>query len=458
MISNDQANQLDLPALDTLKTVETAPIAKRIAHRMLKLFLILLLFLGFTPWQQNVRGLGRVVAYTPADRQQLISAQVEGRISRWLVREGSQVKQGDVLAELLDNDPLLLQRLENEQKAALAKQAATDNRVNTFREQLLMAERARPQALSAAQSRVDIANERRKAAEQSVQAAQAARQTASLNLARQQQLRAKGLASQRTLELSQLEMAQRTAEVERTQATLIAAKSEVDALTSDWQKLGADTVAAIEKARADLNKAIEDQNSVRADVLKLQTRLARQQTQTVTAPRDGIILRLLANPNAEMVKPGQALAIFIPNTEERAVELWVDGNDLPLIVTDSRVRLQFEGYPAIQFGGWPEFSVGSFGGKVALIDATDDGKGHFRLLVRPDPKDITWPSTRFLRQGVRVNGWVLLGRVTLGYELWRIFNGFPPLILPEPYASESTKNYPPKQDDNKPKSDEGKES
>lgn len=457
MSSHNGITELGLSILDT-KTVETASFAKRIARGMLKLFLILLLFLSLTPWQQNVRGLGRVVAYTPADRQQLISAQVEGRISRWLVREGSQVKQGDVLAELLDNDPQLLQRLESEQKAAIAKQEATDNRVITFREQLRMAERARPQALAAAQSRVDMANERRKAADQAMQATKAARQTASLNLARQQQLRAKGLASQRTLELSQLEMAQRAAEVERAQAALVAAKSEVDALTSDWRKLGADTASAVEKARADLNKAIEDQNSVRADVLKLQTRLARQQTQTVTAPRDGIVLRLLANPGAEMVKPGQGLAIFVPDTEERAVELWVDGNDLPLIVTDSRVRLQFEGYPAIQFGGWPEFSVGSFGGKVALIDATDDGKGHFRILVRPDPEDMAWPSTRFLRQGVRTNAWVLLGRVTLGYELWRIFNGFPPLILPEPYASESSKSFSPKQDDNKPKSDEGKES
>ena len=32
-----------------------------------------------------------------------------------------------------------------------------------------------------------------------------------------------------------------------------------------------------------------------------------------------------------------------------------------------------------------------------------------------------------LRQGVRTNGWVLLGQVPLGYELWRQINGFPPL-------------------------------
>jgi len=458
MTSHNEVNQLTLSVLDTLKTVETAPIAKRIARGMLKLFFILFIILGLTPWQQNVRGIGRVVAYTPADRQQLISAPVEGRISRWLVREGSPVKQGDILAVILDNDPQLLQRLEGEQKIALTKQEATDNRVYTFREQLRMAKRARPQAISAAQSRVEMANERRKAADQSAQAAKAAKQTATLNLSRQQLLRGKGLASQRTLELSQLEMVQRAAEVERAQAAVIAAKSEVDAFTSDWQKVTADASASVEKSRAELNKAIEDQNSVRADILKLQTRLARQQTQTVVAPRNGIVLRLLANPGAEVVKPGQALAIFVPDTEERVVELWVDGNDLPLIVTNSKVRLQFEGYPAIQFGGWPEFSVGSFGGRVALIDATDDGKGHFRVLVRPDPEDLGWPSVRFLRQGVRVNGWVLLGQVTLGYELWRIFNGFPPLILPEPYSSEINKDSPAKQDDNKPKSDEGKES
>jgi hypothetical protein len=122
------------------------------------------------------------------------------------------------------------------------------------------------------------------------------------------------------------------------------------------------------------------------------------------------------------------------------VELWVDGNDIPLITLGCKVRLQFEGYPSIQFGGWPELAVGSFAGEVALMDATDDGKGHFRIVVRPDLAELPWPADRFLRQGVRTNGWVLLARVTLGYELWRIFNGFPPRVLPEPNLS--GKPYP----------------
>jgi multidrug efflux pump subunit AcrA (membrane-fusion protein) len=424
--------------LQDLKAAQTSPIAVNVARSLLSLFLALLVFLSITPWQQNVQGHGRVVAYTPADRQQTIGAPVEGRISKWFVKEGSRVKQGEVIAELQDNDPLLLQRLNNEYQVLLDRQSAVENRVETFRQQLRMAELSRPQALTASEARLEMGKQRQKAAVQTLDAARAARQTASLNLSRQQQLQQKGLASRRTLELAELEMNQRDAETERAQASLNAAKSEVDALNADWLRLSADTSASVEKTRAELNKAIEDQNYVRADLLKLETRLARQQTQAIKAPRDGTLLRLLANPNAEQLKAGQALAILVPDTEQRAVELWVDGNDLPLIVTNSHVRLQFEGYPSVQFGGWPEFSVGSFGGQVSLIDATDDGKGHFRILVSPDPNDIPWPDVRFLRQGVRVNGWILLGRVTLGYEMWRIFNGFPALVLPEPQVKESS--------------------
>ena len=106
----------------------------------------------------------------------------------------------------------------------------------------------------------------------------------------------------------------------------------------------------------------------------------------------------------------------------------MNGNDIPLIHAGDPVRLQFEGWPAVQFTGWPSVAVGTFGGRVMLVDATDDGQGKFRILVQPDPKDEAWPSNRYLRQGVRTNGWVLLNRVSLGFELWRQFNAFPPTV------------------------------
>ncbi len=437
--------------LTAIDKATTWPLAHKIARSLIALLLVLLIFLLLTPWQQNVRGVGRVVAYTPYERQQFIGAPVEGRIANWRVTEGSRVKKGETLAEMLDNDPLLLKRIQSEREAILDRQAAVNGRVATMQTQLRMAEQVRPQALSAADSRVAMARERYKAARQAVAAAEAAQKTSALNLTRQVRLYNKGLASKRTLELAELEIAQRQTENERAKANLQAATNEVDALAADARKLVNDTTATIEKSRADLNKAIEEQNYVKAELLKLETRLARQMTQTITAPRDGTVLRLLTNPGAELIKSGQPLAILIPDSQERAVELWLDGNDLPLVVNNSQVRLQFEGYPAIQFGGWPEFSVGSFGGQVALIDSTDDGKGHFRVLVTSDKDDIPWPEPRFLRQGVRVNGWVLLGQVTLGYELWRIFNGFPPLVLPEPTLPDKPKlEEKPQQSEDKP--------
>lgn len=164
--------------------------------------------------------------------------------------------------------------------------------------------------------------------------------------------------------------------------------------------------------------------------------MARQRTQRVTAPIDGTVFRVLARQSGELLKAGAPLAVIVPASSKDVVELWVDGNDMPMLAPGNTARLQFEGWPALQFTGWPAIAVGTFGGRVLLIDPTDNGKGKFRVLVEPDPKDDPWPSRRFLRQGVRANGWVLLNIVPLGYELWRQFNGFPPVVsMDEPNAS-----------------------
>ena len=59
----------------------------------------------------------------------------------------------------------------------------------------------------------------------------------------------------------------------------------------------------------------------------------------------------------------------------------------------------------------------------------DNGKGKFRCQILPDKTEtIQWPQDRFLRQGVRANGWVLLEQVPLWFEVWRQLNGFPPIV------------------------------
>ena len=136
---------------------------------------------------------------------------------------------------------------------------------------------------------------------------------------------------------------------------------------------------------------------------------------------------------------GQPLAMLVPETDQNVVELWVNGNDMPLLYAGDPVRLQFEGWPAIQFVGWPSAAVGTFGGHIILVDATDDGMGMFRILVAPDAKVEAWPPKQYLRQGVRANGWVLLKQVPLWFELWRQFNGFPPTSTKGPASKGEVK-------------------
>jgi len=417
-----------------------SPRAPRVLARVLAAVVTVVLgSLVLVPWQQSVTGEGRVVAFAPVERRQDIDAPIEGRVTRWYVREGSTVKQGDLLLELTDNDPSIILRLKEEREAVVARKDAAVSRATSIASRQKALESSRVAAIRAAESRVAMAKERTRAAQQALEAAQAQAVTAKLNLERQQKLFEQGLTSQRAVELAQLDQVKATTDIERARATLQAATGEEAALESDRLRVEHDLTAAIDDARAAEATALAEEANAAAELARIEVRLARQSTMEVKAPIDGTVLRLRAGQGNAFVKAGEGLLTLVPDTKDRAVELWVDGNDMPLLSEGRPVRLQFEGWPAVQFTGWPSVAVGTFGGKVALIDAADDGSGRFRILVRPeDPAE--WPSGLYLRQGVRVNGWVLLEQVKLGYELWRRFNGFPPTVAPkEPAAGDAEK-------------------
>jgi multidrug resistance efflux pump len=411
--------------------------------RTLAILLVALLILSiavlFTPWQQSVSGIGQVIALTPNERQQSIAAPVESRVLQWHVTEGSRVKEGDLVVELTDNDPQILDRIQEEKRLLNERRMNANGRVEAHLDRLGRLEESRANAISAARNRVEGALDRIRQAEQSLTAAIERQTVAKLNLTRQNGLFKSGLTSQRTVELAQQEQATADAEVRRSEAAVSAAKNEKRALDDDLRKIQADAEAAIEAEKATLNMARSEVANVGAEVQRVDVRLARQQTMRVTAPRDGIILRLLAQPNTELLKAGEPLVMFVPETINPVVELYVDGMDIPLVHSGDMVRLQFNGWPAIQFVGWPSVAVGTFGGRVTLVDATTSKTGKFRILAVPDSKDDPWPSNMYLRQGVEAKGWVLLKQVPLWWELWRRFNGFPQTISEDEPGAKSAK-------------------
>jgi multidrug resistance efflux pump len=392
-----------------------------------------------SPWQQNIGGTGRVSAFVPAERQQTIDAPVGGRIVRWLAKEGMQVKAGEVLVEIADVDPELLPRLRQQREASAAKLAAKEEELRALRLQLDNLTATRDLQIATAQYRLDVARQRARSAAEALASAQATFDTAAKQTERLSRLLADGLVSRRDYEIAERDgiIAQRG--VASAKAAMDAAQAEQRAAEAEIGRIRADAQARIDSANASMQKTQGELEDSRSSLLKSEVDVSRQQSQAVTAPRDGTVLRLLVNPQGDLVRQGEGLLVLVPNVESRAVELWVDGNDAALISPGRPARLQFEGWPALQFVGWPEVAVGTFSGKVAFVDASDDGKGKFRVLVVPDENEQAWPSARFLRQGVRVKGWVLLNQVTMAYELWRQLNAFPPLLTPESPALDLAK-------------------
>lgn len=345
-----------LAGFTSFSGLEVPDVTRAIGRMLLVFLLSLLVFLFFTPWIQTAPGSGTVTAFYPADRLQTINALVNGRISKWYVRDGSVVKKDDPIAEIIDNDPQLLSRLESERDAIARKYEATTIAV----------------------------------------------ETAEINFKRQEELHQRGLSSRKEYEQSQI----RYKELKATQA----------------------------QAAADLNK--------------VEVQLSRQATQTVRAPRDGTVVRITAGGIATFVKSGDVLATFVPGEVKPSVELFVRGLDVPLIYPGRKVRLIFEGWPAVQFSGWPSIAIGTFAGEVAVVDPSVSPNGKFRVIVVEDPKE-PWPDDRFLRIGAQSNGWVLLNQVSVGYELWRQMNSFPPVYNEAPKVKNELPHTPEEETDGK---------
>lgn len=381
------------------------------------------------------------------ERQQEITAPIEGNVTEWYVQEGTVVKKGEPLFKITDNDPAILERLMDERNAVIARREAAAARAASLASRQKALDSSRSAAVKGAGSRVAMAKQRTAAATRAKEAAEEAERIARLNVDRQKQLQKQGLASDRTVELAEFEAVRSATEVQRAFANLQAALGEELALEQDQARVMNDVTASIDDARASEASARAEEANASAELARLDVRLARQSTMDVKAAIDGTVLRLLKGQGNVFVKSGEPLLLLVPDTDVRAVELWIDGNDMPLVSKGRDVRLQFEGWPAVQFTGWPSVAVGTFGGKVAVIDAADDGTGQFRLLVLPDPADENgdgqadhpWPSGLYLRQGVRVNGWVMLEQVRLGFELWRRFNAFPPTVTPAEQQAKSGK-------------------
>lgn len=426
----------ELPMLPAVRLAESSRVARRIAKALVLMLVVGIVAAVFVPWQQTVSGGGRVVAFDPLQRQQTVQAPIEGRVKAWGegIRDNVFVKQGQVILELQDNDPELRQRYSLQVGFLDDKVTQAEQKVAQYRGYAAAFVEARESMLEAAGEMIAEARNELAAKTRDLEAAKAAELQKRLQRERQEQLfgggrteAGGGLTSRYKLEVAQQEHAEAVQKVKAAEDYVAAAEAKVRAKEAELEQKDQEWAGKIAAAQADLNTAQADAAAYRKERTEAESSLAKLDQFVVRAPADGFIQGLTAFQTGEFVSKNDDLFRLIPQTDDLAVEVWVSGNDAPLVEPGRHVRLQFEGWPAVQFAGWPSVAVGTFGGTVQTVDSTDDGMGRFRVVVLPDAP-AAWPDPPYLRQGVRANGWVLLDQVPLGYELWRRLNGFPPAV------------------------------
>ncbi|MEQ1748726.1 MAG: biotin/lipoyl-binding protein, partial [Prosthecobacter sp.] len=105
------------PPLPALSLAGSAKFTRLFSRLLIVGFALLVIALCFLPWRQFVAGSGRVIAFNPLDRRINIEAQVSGRVKHLHVTEGQRVKKGELIIEIQDNDPNLLNNLKAQREA-----------------------------------------------------------------------------------------------------------------------------------------------------------------------------------------------------------------------------------------------------------------------------------------------------------------------------------------------------
>lgn len=417
-INQPEQNKLDLSNFRSGKYVLNITYYKEF-NRILVVFLILFFILLFLPWTQNIKGQGNVTTLKPNQRPQHIQSPISGRIEQWFITEGDFVKKGDTILRLSEIkteyfDDRLADRTNDQIGLKTQSIASYQAKVEALSTQIEALKKE--QQLKLEQAELNIESKR-----MDFQAAQIKKTIAETQYNRIKILQNEGLKATKDLEEKRMTLQTSEAQLIAKQNTLTKAEIELSRLNASY----ADKIA---KVQSDINSAESLKFNTQAEVSKLENSYSnytkRNALQFITSPQNGYINKALKGGIGETFKEGESLVTIMPADYELAVETYLFPIDLPLIHIGEKVRVQFDGWPAIVFSGWENVSYGTYGAKVVAIENFISSNGMYRVLLSPDQEDHQWPKG--IRVGSGAKTIALLNDVPIWYEIWRQINGFPP--------------------------------
>ena len=446
-ISNNRLNKT--VDLSSYKSVEKVFHKRHFKYfnRFLKVFAIVVFVVMFLPWTQNINSRGNVTTLTPDQRPQTIQSQIPGRIEKWFVREGDYVKKGDTIlfiSEVKSDyfDPNLVNRTGQQIKAKEASVNSYGFKVNALNNQIGALSRERKLKLQQAENKLIQAGYKVQSDSIDLVAVKIDLSIAERQIGAIQNLYDEGLKSLTELEDKRSKFQEKQAKLISQQNKYLASQNEVLNEKIELNRIGQEFVDKISKAESDKFTAQSSGFDAEAQVTKLESAFTsyemRNDLYYIKAPQNGYINKAIISGIGETFKEGQKLVGIMPSDYDLAVETFVNPIDLPLIHLDERVRVQFDGWPAIIFSGWPNVSYGTYGAKVVAIENFISENGKFRILLAPDETDHEWPKA--IRVGSGAQTIALLEDVPIWFELWRNLNGFPPDYYQPEGASKTKKD------------------
>ena len=407
-----QEIEKDIPhdAMYSLRSLKTPR-----AARVLAIWIIIIVFICFIvfflPWQQNIRGNGRVTAFNPMNRPQTVETIIAGRISKWHVREGISVTKGDTIITLTEVkekyfDPMFLQRMLEQIDAKSNSLNSKESKAKALERQIVALKKGMQNKIDQSKAKLEAERVRFKNAENQYQRNKKLFDAGNIPLTKFQDIEYKYQGSKADLSQAEIELS----------------------------RVEAEYLDKISKAESDLSSTRADLFDGQGDLVKYRNEYANMQIRNeqyqILAPQSGTVVKAMQSGVGETIKEGDAVCTIMPAASDVAVEMYIKAMDVPLLSRGREVRIQFDGWPSLMVSGWPSVSVGTFGGTVEVIDYINSKPGEFRILVVPKKGDDPWPKQ--LRVGSGTKGWAMLDDVPVWYELWRQLNGFPPSLYEEP--------------------------
>jgi multidrug efflux pump subunit AcrA (membrane-fusion protein) len=394
-----------------------------------------LIMLGviFLPWTQNIRSKGQITSLYQEQKPQKIYSPIAGKISRWWVKEGDFVEQGDTLAKISEIkaeylDPKLISRTQEQLDAKKGTVSYYEQKVKSTEDQIANLRSSKVLKQDQLTNKITALQQKLTGEKAEFEAASNEYNLVKDQFERNQKMYKEGL-------ISQTQFQQRNASMQNSLAKKTTAENKVNQTLQEIQNTKIELRGVDQEYNEKMNKAEGEKfqslgmiETGKGDVAKLENQVAsytiRDGMYYILAPQSGQVINAKKAGIGEILKDGEELLTIVPQNTNYAVEMYVRPVDLPLVSPGQDVRFIFDGFPAIIFaGGWPDQSFGTFAGKVRAVENNIDEKGMFRVIVVENPKEKRWPKQ--IKMGAGAQGIALLNDVPLWYELWRNINGFP---------------------------------